>query len=130
MPTWHLEERMQTLGERRFPHLLFVGDNGVAIRMDFARRWFIEYHSPDLDAKFSVFRVPPSGGDRDMVIGPHCSVKIDPSRLSRPLEPRDYEPIATNLKEILRQHFKIPGAVPPRIERVRFHDAQFEQFSD
>jgi hypothetical protein len=131
MANWHLEERMQTLGERRFPHFLLVGDNGVAVRMDFARRWFLEYHGQDLDVKFSAHRDPPlTGADNDMVLGPHCKVMMDPGRLSRPLAPRDYEPLATNLKEVLRAHLQFPGAVPPKIERVRFVDSQLQPFDD
>jgi hypothetical protein len=150
MANWRLEDRMQTLGERRFPHFLLVGDNGVAVRMDFSKSWFMEYHGPDLDAKFSVYRDPPlTGADDDMVLGPHCRVgkmwlgtggvfrseegrlRLDPvPYLSRPLAPQDYEPLATNLKEVLRAHLQFPGAVPPKIERVRFLDPQLQPFDD
>jgi hypothetical protein len=130
MAKWHLEERMQSLGSRRFPHFLLVGDNGAAVRMDFARGWFLEYQGEDFDVRFSVYRDPPSGGDTDMVLGPHCAVKINFSKLSRPLEPKDCEPLATNLKEVLRAHLQFPGAVPPQIERVRFLDAQLQPFDE
>jgi hypothetical protein len=139
MANWHLEERMRSVGELRLPHFLLVGDNGVEVRLDFSMGWFAEYRSTDLQVRFSVYRDPPSGGgfERhparrhvDMVLGPHCLAKIDFSRLSRPLEQKDCEPLAVNFKEVLRAHLRFPGAVPPKIERVRFLDPQLQPFDD
>jgi hypothetical protein len=46
------------------------------------------------------------------------------------LEPKDYETLATNVKEVLGLHLQFPAAVPPKIERVRFWDAEFRPFDD
>lgn len=131
MPEWHLEERMHTLQNGiRVPHFLFVGDNGVEIRLAVGRDWFLEYRSADLQATFNIYRDPPTPDENDLRIGPYCMVQMRANRLSRPLENRDLAPLALSVKETLRLHLQIPGAAPPRIERVRFLDQQFQAFND
>ena len=133
---WRLEERMQTLPSGgKLPHFLLVGDNGVEVRMDFVRHWFMEYRSADLQAEFSVYRDPPMELEKttavnELTLGPNCLVQIRRGHVSRPLEPKDYETLATNVKEVLRLHLQFPAAVPPKIERVRFWDAEFRPFDD
>ena len=136
MANWRYEQRMQTLpsGEK-FPHCLLVGDNGVEVRMDFTSHWFLEYRSADLQAQFIVYRDPPAEMEKttavnELTLGPNCLVQIKRNRLSRPLEPKDYETLATNVKEVLRLHLQFPAAVPPKIERVRFGNAEFRPFDD
>ena len=112
------------------PHFLLVGDNGVEVRLDAVRNWFMEYRSADLQARFEVYRDPPVARENDLTLGPNCLVRIRHNRLSRPLEPKDYEALATNVKEVLRLHLQFPGAMPPKIERVRFLDAELRPFDD
>lgn len=127
---------MQTLPHGiRLPHFLLVGDNGVEVRLDFVRHWFMEYRSTDLQAEFSVYRDPPVALEKtaavnELTLGPNCLVRIRRDRLSRPLEPKDYEALAKNVKEVLRLHLQFPSAVPPKIERVRFLDPEFQPFDD
>ena len=131
MAKWHFEVEMQTLPSGpQIPHCLIVSDHGVKIRLDYTRHWFIEYRSADLQARFDVYRDPPVDGENDLTLGPHCRVRMQPGRFSRPLERADLEPLATNVKEALRLHLQLPGSVPPKIERIRFADALLQPFDD
>lgn len=131
MAEWHIEERMLTLqGGVRVPHLLFISDNSEEVRIAAGRDWFLEYRCADLKAAFNIFRDPPSSDENDLRLGPNCMVQMRRGRLSRPLERKDFEVLAMSVKETLRMHLQIPGAVPPRIERVRFLDREFQPFDD
>ncbi|HZO46783.1 MAG TPA: hypothetical protein VFB68_12870 [Xanthobacteraceae bacterium] len=117
------------------PHFLLVGDNGVEVRLAFGRDWFMEYRSADLQARFLVGRDPPVALEKttavnERTLGPNCVVQMQRDRLSRPLEPKDYEILATNVKEVLRLHLQFPSAVPPKIEHVRFRNAELRPFDD
>lgn len=130
MADWHLEERMQTSpGGVTVPHYFLVRP-GIEVRIALGRGWFLEYQSGTLKARFAIYRDPPGQDEDDLRLGPHCAVRMLRSRLSRPLAPQELAPLAINVKEALRLHLTFPGGVPPQIERVRFLDEEFQQFSD
>jgi hypothetical protein len=136
--SWRYEQRMELWPNGRvLPTCLLVGDGAVEIRMDFVKHWLLEYRGADLQARLAVSRdwrdVPPEkrgGGDDDHVLGPNCLVMLDRSRLSRPLSSDDLPALAANVKGALYVHWQIPWAPPPKIERVRFSNAELKLFDD